>query len=154
MAHQWVNGVPIFRCDPQLPVTAMKTFEVRTPSATHFERVSCEEVDCRDFRDGWVVGFDVEKFSAAQELGRICTRLGKKFTVRRLDNKIIFTFASGQACLNPHRERIDRPPIYIVRGGDWRGNPRGEHRTHRNAADFTEDWQESQAQVFDRAQRG
>jgi hypothetical protein len=138
------GGGAVQRIAPLLPATAMKTFEVRMPLSTHFRPASCQESDCNHWRDGWVTGFsDVDlphKWEAAQTYGGIAHRRGLRFTVQRVGNTVTFTFPPGQQCIEGHRVAIDRPPLYIARDGDWRGNPRKVSRLHANAQDFREDW--------------
>jgi hypothetical protein len=50
--------------------------------------------------------------------------------------------------------RLDRPELYLVADGDWRGNPTGRQRTHQNAADWVEDFGEHQLRIADQVERG
>jgi hypothetical protein len=163
MAYQTIGvglggqPVQVFRPDPVLPAHLMKTYEMRFPTRTHFREASCVEVECDWYHKGQVVGFDLSvpaKVEAAQQFGTLCKQLGLTFTVNQVGTTVQFTFQPGQRCPRPHRVPLGRDPLYIVRGGDWRGNPRGTQIRHRNAADFTDDWQTSQAQVFDKIQEG
>jgi hypothetical protein len=36
-----------------------------------------------------------------------------------------FEFAAGQQCFASHKVSLERPEFYLVRGGDWRGDPTG-----------------------------
>lgn len=148
------TGGFVSRIQPLLPAHAMTTFEVRQPLATHFRSVSCEEAQCSHFAAGWITGFsDVDlphKWDAAQTYGQLATKRGLKFMVHRTGNTVTFTFPAGQQCLEGHRVALDRPPLFIVRNGDWRGNPRRQQRVHQTGADFQEHWMESQARL-DRA---
>lgn len=152
------TGGYVNRVAPLLPAHAMKTFEVRQPLATHFRPLSCDEAQCPHKAAGWITGFDVSqpgRWDAAQKYGQIATNRGLTFKVHRVGDTVTFTFPAGQACLEGHRALLDdRPPLYIVRGGDWRGNPRGERRVHANAADFQDDWMESQARLDRERERG
>jgi hypothetical protein len=44
--------------------------------------------------------------------------------------------------------------MYLVRDGDWRGNPTGRKRQHTRAADWVEDMQENQGRLIDQQQKG
>lgn len=51
-----------------------------------------------------------------------------------------FTFEAGQTCFGEHKTRLDKPELFVVRGGDWRGNPRHERHVHANADDWVDDF--------------
>ena len=42
---------------------------------------------------------------------------------------MVFTFEAGQQCFTQHHVP-DRPQFFVVRDGDWRGNPTGQNRLH------------------------
>jgi hypothetical protein len=53
---------------------------------------------------------------------------GRRYVQTAVDGGLIeFTFEAGQTCFqaSQHKVPLERPELYIVRGGDWRGNPRG-----------------------------
>ncbi len=150
------GGGMVSRIAPLLPASAMKTFEMRQPLATHFREIPCEQAQCSHQAGGWITGFsDIDlphKWDAAQTYGAIATRRGLRFTVTRVDNTVTFVFAAGQRCLEGHRVSVDRMPLYIARGGDWRGNPRHTGRVHTSAEFWREDWLETQG-CFERLQQ-
>ena len=37
-----------------------------------------------------------------------------------------FTFEAGHKCFAEHQVPLERPELYVLQGGDWRGNPRNE----------------------------
>ena len=57
---------------------------------------------------------------------------------------VTFRFEAGQSCWRwtEHRIGIDRPEIYLVRGGDWRANT-GLIRRHARPEHWVEDMQEN-----------
>ena len=68
-----------------------------------------------------------------------------------------FRFEAGQRCFraDEHRARLERPEIYLVRDGDWRGNPRGtEPRRHASAADWVDDFANHQETLANRLKEG
>lgn len=152
------GGGMLSRVAPLLPARAMKTFEVRMPLSTHFRKATCIEADCAHYRNGWVTGFsDVDlphKWEAAQTYGGIAYRRGLRFKVNRTGNTVTFTFPPGQQCIEGHRVAVDRPPLYIARGGDWRGNPIRMSRLHANAADFRDDWLSTEDRFRELQKRG
>jgi hypothetical protein len=42
---------------------------------------------------------------------------------------------------------LERPELYVVRGGDWRGNPRGEVRRHSGPDSWVNDFAEHQDRI-------
>jgi hypothetical protein len=53
-----------------------------------------------------------------------------------------------------HKIPIGRPPNFLVHDGDWRGNPTGRVRHHRNAEDWVEDFAENTDRFRQFQQRG
>ena len=142
------------RIEPALPVQAMKTYGLRAPLATHFREATCEEVGCEPYRRGWVTWLD----SIAQsDLIQTVRNSGRKpSAVLHEDGRIGFVFEAGTRCFKAHLHRLplDREPLYVVRAGDWRGNPTGEQRVHVRGTDWVEDMQESLEQTRRRQERG
>ena len=142
------------RFDPQLPPSAMKTYELRSPLATHWRPATCAEVDCAAQAHGWRTVIDV-----ATDLGRVQANYirlhsGRHFTAEETGTLVTFTFPAGQTCFAEHRAPLDRPEFYRVVGGDWRGNPRGEVYNHANAADWVDDFRNHQDKLATEAQKG
>lgn len=81
---------------------------------------------------------------------------GRNFleSVDEATGKTVFDFAPGQECFSPHKVRIDKPEIYVVRGGDFRGNPTGDRRVHDRPEDWVEDFALHQDQVAAQQDRG
>jgi hypothetical protein len=50
-------------------------------------------------------------------------------------------FEPGQPCFAAARHTVPngRPELYVVRGGDWRGNPRRDVRRHARPDDWIDD---------------
>lgn len=137
------------------PVQTMRTFQLDQPLHTHFREVSCAEAGCSASANGWRMGFDLtdpDKREAAQAI----RRSGRTYTYQLLDDdtKIIFTFAAGQPCFARHRVPLEREPFYVVRAGDWRGNPTGQRMRHRNADDFLDHWSTDLDQLKTVRERG
>lgn len=71
----------------------------------------------------------------------------------------VFEFPAGQVCFasgnEAHRVPLERQPLYLVRGGDWRGNPRGTPgRQHARPEDWVDDFATHQQQLDDTLRRG
>jgi hypothetical protein len=117
-------GRPLFRAPPGLPAHAMKTYQIASPVQTHTRPAVCAEVECQAYRVGWSTAVDV-----ATELGRkqaqyIRMHSGRAFEVVIVGTVVTFTFPAGQRCFTQHRVPLERPALYVIRDGDWRGNPR------------------------------
>lgn len=115
---------PLNRVTPSLPVNKMVTHAIVAPLTTHWRKASCEEVGCLDFHNGW--GLNTAGIS--DNAVWLAKTSGRTFTVEYDDNGAeVLLFESGQPCFraSEHRIRIDREELFILRNGDWRGNPDG-----------------------------
>jgi hypothetical protein len=152
---QRINRIP-----PVGPVTAYKSYEIAAPRATHSRPATCAEVNCGAHIHGWatslVPGSDDERF-----LRRVCR--GEVDAHRRHftehpqpDGFVRFVFPPGQTCfaIRSHRLPVGRPEIFVVRDGDWRGNPTGTRRTHTRPEHWVEDFAEHQQRISDLRARG
>ena len=116
-----------FRIDPALPVHAYKTYAIASPVATHYRTASCTEAGCLAQRNGWKTVVDESRALGQKQAFYIRSRSGRKFTETR-NGTTEFVFEAGQECFAEHKVPLDRPELYVVRGGDWRGNPTGERQ--------------------------
>lgn len=116
----------LFRPEPKLPVTAMQTHQIDAPLTSHWRKATCEEVECTKYLQGYGIplkGLDAEDLGLLRkfvEQYRIrCSR------VEINDGEWHLWVEPGQRCLlaDTHRKRLDREEIFLVRPGDWRGNP-------------------------------
>ena len=139
-----VPGRRLNRIEPRLPVTAMKTYEVAAPLLTHWRNASCSEKKCPAYTEGWITACDETTTLGAAQADYIRHNSGRSFTETREDGLTVFTFAPGQDCFEQHLIKIGRPELFIVRGGDWRGNPRREQMTHDSPDNWVEDFAEHQ----------
>jgi hypothetical protein len=152
--------IPVNRIEPNLPVTAMKTYGLSAPQETHYRRASCAEVDCPNYANGWRSGFDVTDPEKAHAAYLIRMHSGRLFTVQELTGpsgsveQVIFTFGPGQECFLRHSVPLEREPVLYVRDGDWRGNPTGRAMVHADAADWVDDFGEHQERIAARVEQG
>lgn len=145
-----------FRLQPEGPAHAYRTFQVAMPKGPEFERpATCEEVECEHYLNGWqtiVPADNAELLAALRTSGRSFTEVDPNAVMR------VFTFAPGQPCFraSQHRKlvRPDTPQLFVVRGGDWRGNPTGERRIHQRPEDWAEHLGEHTQQLADRIEKG
>lgn len=156
------------RIQPRLPASGMKTYALAAPLASHWRPATCEEVDCPSYLQGWKTIVD-----EATELGqrqaayvrseclddaqanRPAVGGRRRYREAREAGLTVFTFEAGQRCFAAHQQPLEREPLYLVRGGDWRGNPRGEPaRRHVRPDDWVDDFAEHQQHLADRLERG
>lgn len=148
---------PVFRIEPKLPPEAMKTYAIVAPKDTHWRDATCAEVECGAWRAGWVTTVDTATPLGAKQANYIRLHSGRHFTPEEAHGSSVvkFWFPPGQTCFQPHRIRLEREEIYLVRGGDHRGNPRGEAgRRHARAVDWVDDFANHQQTLADRLKQG
>lgn len=154
----------------RLPPHAVKTYEVDRPRQTHSRPATCTETGCAARRNGWVTVAD-ERTPAGQSIAHqvrryarpvgavlapaVAARVRRYIETRDPDGTTHFTFPAGQECFEPHRIELERPALYIVREGDYRGNPRGGTPfVHSSGAAWVEDSALHQAGLAAEYQKG
>lgn len=146
MAGQLIRGADgLMHASPLLAAHDMKTYQVAQPLKTHWRSATCEEVDCPNWLNGWrvrVEGLYPWLLQAAMSSGRKWTLLD----VAAAESYLVFE--AGQPCFaaSTHRMLVGRPQRHFERGGDWRGNPRGERR-ELNAADWLDSFANHQDRI-------
>lgn len=143
-----------FRLDPQGPVHAYKTYALSSPLTSHTRVATCEEVDCLNYANGWKTVLDVSTGHGQEASRYIAHHSGRRYRAVQQGDTITFYFPPGQQCFTEHRLPLHREPLYVVRGGDWRGNPTGERMKHVRAADWVEDFALHQQRVADQHEKG
>lgn len=142
------------RIAPALPASAMKTYSISAPKTTHTRPATCAEVDCADYANGWRV--------SAQAIGErelaMFRKGGWTWTVLDISEaERWYIFPPGQRCFRfaTHRASLEREPFYLVKGGDWRGDPRGiGTKQHVRAEDWVDDCANHQIKLADRLAQG
>lgn len=142
------------RPEPAMASESYKTYEIRVPTATHFRPATCEEVACPQHANGWrvrVEGLPPEMVHTAKNCGRKWTEM------HVAEGETYLIFEAGQRCFqaSEHRTRLDKPELYLVRDGDYRGNPYGtKARLHQRPADWQDDFATHQQGLADAFQEG
>lgn len=135
---------PLNRPDVHLPVTSMQTYSIKSPTSTHARPAHCREVACKEYYAGWsislIAGSDDDRFFRRACMGQV-DGYRRPFTTTRDGVFVTFAFEAGIPCrfVMKHVVALDRPEIYVVRGGDWRGST-GLIRRHTRARDWVEDF--------------
>jgi hypothetical protein len=141
------------RIDPKGSVQDYKTYQIISPLSSHWRPATCEEVNCKDFLNGWRVRVE----GLPGDMLHLARTSGRKFTeVEESANSHWLVFESGQPCFraSEHRALLDKQEIFAVRDGDWRGNPTGKRRLHTRPEFWQEDFAEHQDQLARRIQQG
>jgi hypothetical protein len=110
----------VSRNEPVLPPGAYQTYEATAPLATHWRAATCEEVGCKAYTQGWTT--DVVPDSPDEQ--RMTATYGRRFLVEKLENGFHrWHFPAGTVCFRVifHKLPLERPAIFTVRSGDWRG---------------------------------
>ncbi len=146
----------IFRPAPRMGAGAYKTYALRLPKTTHYRKATCQEVECEAYANGWITKVDVSTALGQKQAKYIVDKSGRTFTDVSGQGSPIreFVFKPGQRCFADHQVSLEREPLYIVRGGDWRGNPRGEVHTHTRATDWVDDFATHQQGIVDNIEKG
>lgn len=146
------------RLDPVLPVEQMKTYRIAAPLQSHFRDATCEEVDCTHWRNGWQTKVDESTPLGKTQAHYIRNQSGRYFKEDRNQEPgiTVFTFEAGQRCFNyaSHKVSLNRPALYVVRDGDWRGNPTGNNRRHVNGDDWVDDFRNHQDKIATQIEKG
>ena len=139
------------RIMPVGPAHAYRTFQIVRPPDLRI-RVACEAAGCEAWRSGWQTIVDERTALGVAQAAYIRQRSGRTFREQRTgDGLTVFVFEPRQRCFREHATLGER---YVARGGDWRGNPTGEHRIHASPADWVEDFGEHQERLAEAIRRG
>lgn len=140
-----------FRITPALPSAAMQTYAIRSPSDREIP-ATCRQVGCEGWRNGWETIVNEATDLGRRQAAYIRTQSRRTFREQRTAGGLtVFRFESGQRCFAEHKTR---PELFIVRDGDWRGNPTGRRRVHKNPADWVEEFAEHQIGIAEQVKRG
>lgn len=144
---------PINRVDPKLPASAYKTYSIAAPLSSHWRPATCAEIDCPRYLKGWRVHVEQLPAELLQTARTARHKVNGRWVPYRYselhvaEGQTYLVFEPGQPCFEAetHRTRIEQPELYIVRDGDWRGNPRGtQARQHSRPEHWVEDFAEHQ----------
>ena len=140
------------RITPAMDAANYKTYQIAAPLSTHFRPASCVEVDCPDHLNGW----RVRKALISEHAMADINTARYAFIEVDFDGEPFLVFEAGQPCFraSEHRVPLEREPLYLVRGGDFRGNPRGEQLTHTRPEDWVDDFANHQQSLADRMEQG
>ena len=143
---------------PQLRPDQYQTYAIKRPATTHWRPATCADVDCPAYLYGWRTEVDEHTELGASQAHFLRTSSGRAYTEERhpVARTTVFTFEAGQRCFGAdrHRAPLEREPLYVVRGGDRRGNPTGMRRVHSGPDPWLDDFGTNQDHLNTAAQRG
>jgi hypothetical protein len=146
------------RAAPALPVTAVQTYRIVRPRGNRLmwnRDVPCARADCQAYEHGWITRVDEATELGKRQAHYIRHEARRSHTEALEGGLTVFTFSAGQECFaGKHDVATEADPLFIVRDGDWRGNPSGRRRTHRNGVEWVEDFGEHQQNLADRIAQG
>lgn len=150
---------PVNRITPNLPPSAYRTFQIVSPLSTHWRPATCEEAECEQYARGWKSAIDESTELGQKQAWYIRKQSGRKYTESRDEQPglTVFTFEAGQPCFSAgqHKVPLGRPEHYLVKGGDWRGNPTGmSTRKHSKPEHWVEEFQENQDKLIQHQVKG
>jgi len=145
-----------------VPQHAMTTYGIVRPP-DHWRAATCAEVDCVPHAHGWTSLLPAGSDDLAFITGRVCRGdvdgHRRHYTAEPTpDGFVRLTFPAGQPCfaVTRHRVSVQRPPVFLVRPGDARSNPRGDPlvsvrlaRSRGRIHARPEDWVEDSAETLD-----
>lgn len=146
-----------FRVPDKLPAEAMKSYSIVAPHSTHHRRATCAEVECEHHVHGFQLFADEATLQGQEMAHYVRHDRTRSHTEARNEHGItVFTFAPGQTGFHkePHYVRLDKPELFVVRGGDHRGNPRGDVRRHTTPEAWVDDFATHQQTLADRLAQG
>lgn len=139
------------RVAPLGPASAYVTYSISVGRDVEVV-AACQDVGCEYWRDGWDSPIDERTEQGRMWAHMIRRESGRDFKeLKRADGVTVFRFAPYQRCFREHRTR---PDLFVVRDGDWRGNPTKRGRVHANGRDWAEDFQEHEGQLADLRKKG
>lgn len=134
-----------------------KTYAISSPLSTHTRVASCREVECANHLKGWRTVLDLSTDLGKRQARYIREKSGRRFSAHaKTINSPLLTldFPPGQECFAEHRVPLHREPFYLIKGGDWRGNPHNIPVVVRNERDWVDDFGDHQQKIKDARERG
>lgn len=135
-----------------------QTFQITAPVKTHWREVPCDgrPGGCKAAENGWKMQIDLNTELGKNQARYIKYQSGRRFEIVEQNNGMVtLHFPGGQPCFARHRVRTDRPENYLVKGGDFRGNPLGKApRVHTKPEHWVEEFAENQARIAEVRQKG
>jgi hypothetical protein len=141
-----------FRLTPTVGPEHMRSFSIRAPLETHWRKATCAEVNCQHYLRGWASEVDESIDLGQFQASYIRTESGRGFRESRTESGLTrFEFLPGQRCFHSDEHRVrdnDVAELYVVRDGDWRGNPLRTPAVRLSADGWVNEFGENQERVI------
>jgi hypothetical protein len=147
----------VTRVAPRQSADHYKTYGMSYPVGTHWRKATCEQADCQSFQFGWVTTVDMSTDLGQRQYHYITHDRTRGYTMSSAANLVSFTYPPGTRCFAAadHKVRLERNPLFMVREGDFRGNPRGdEPRVHTTAENWVDDFATHADKLSTQIQKG
>lgn len=137
---------PLNRLIPRLGPEYYRSYTRSMPLASHWKKVSCEEYECDDFLNGFVLTVDVSTELGEKQRWYIERDKTRSPSMQRVSLTVFkYVYPAGTpgfaGVRHDHYMPTGREPIWFVSGGDWRGNPRRiSTRVHTRPEFWVEDF--------------
>lgn len=148
-------NAPLSRVAPKMAAGAYQTYAVVRPARTHWRRGTCVQVGCEKRERGWRQTIDLNTPLGQDQARYIKQHSGRSYTkIGQLNGIVELEFAAGQDCFAEHKVPLDRDSLFLLKGGDWRGNPRGTAPRKLSPVAWRDNFGENQEKLAELAQRG
>lgn len=126
-----------------------KAYSISAPLATHWRKATCQEIDCKHYREGWT--FNKAHLNA--ELWRAIETAQPRRRYREVEHagQTYLVFYPGQSCFATHKVRIEREELFFVTPNAT-GLIVPAARQHKNWDDWQDDFASHQDRIA--TQRG
>lgn len=154
---------PLNRLPPNMGPESYKSYTIRAPISTHWRRATCDDYECDFFLHGGVTTVDVSTELGKKQYHFLSHDKTRRWHTQRAGETLYrFVYGPGNNCFSntdedPRRHivPIGRPPLVLVSGGDWRGNPLGTPTVrHRSVEDWVDDFANHQDRLKTAIERG
>jgi hypothetical protein len=151
------GAVALNRPVPKLGPQAYKSYSWRQPLQTHFRRVTCADVRCAEYVNGWVTVVDTATELGQRQYDYLSRDRTRSPHAEKTGTSLVsFTYPPGSQPFDSTRHEHYRPigyePVTVVHGGDFRGNPRRDPPRIMRPQDWVDDFANHQERLA-RAQR-
>lgn len=152
----------VTRWAPEAGPEHFKTYSMARPLSTHWRTATCAEYECEGYLRGFMLSIDLGTELGQRQYHYVTHDKSRSYTIQRESERLVHVlYGPGNECFASvskqatHVVLRDRPPFYLVSGGDWRGNPRGTPRyVHRRPEDWVDDFANHQDKLAEAARKG
>lgn len=89
-------------------------YKIDRPLATHWRVASCEEVECQNYLNGFILPIDESSDLGQRQAAYLRNSQTRHFTERHGDGGItLFVFERGTRCFAVHKLPRDEPPNFL-----------------------------------------